>query len=134
MNIVPHRLIGSFILCMGFTSALADTETRSVDTTATLSATPEKVLQAFLNGDDLNAWWKVSRSLVEQEVGGVWSVTWDDWGPEKTQHAWVGVIETITAEKLVIGHLVMIEPVTPLLGPMQLEIVVKPAAGGSTSW
>ena len=131
MNRYSNSLASSFILFLGCTSALADSETRSVDTTANISASPAKVLQAFLNDDDLEAWWKVSRSLVEEKVGGVWSITWDDWGPEKTHHAWVGVIDTITPQRLVVGHLVMIEPDMPLLGPMQLEITVKPAEGGS---
>ena len=132
MNNVRNSIISSFILYLGFSVALADSNIRSVDTTATMSATPEKVLQAFLNSDDLESWWKVSRSLVEQKVGGVWSVTWDDWGPEKTQHAWIGVIETITPQRLVIGHLVMIEPDMPLMGPMQIEILVRPGTSGST--
>jgi uncharacterized protein YndB with AHSA1/START domain len=96
-----------------------------------ISASPEQVLQAFLSDNDLKAWWKVSRSLVEQKQGGGWSITWDDWGPEKTQHAWIGVIEEIAPDRLVVGHLVMIEPETPLPGPMQLEITVKPAAGAT---
>jgi len=134
MNRLAIKLTSSFILCMnfGFTIVLADTESRSVDTTATMPATPDKVIQAFLSDDDLKAWWKVSRSLVEGEVGGIWSVTWDDWGPEKTQHAWIGVIETITPQRLVVGHLVMIEPDMPLMGPMRLEISVRPVTGGST--
>ena len=132
MNSYSSSLVSSFVLFLACTLALADTETRSVDTTATISASPERVLQAFLKADDLEAWWKVSRSLVENKVGGVWSVTWDDWGPKKTQHAWVGVIETMTPQRLVVGHLVMIEPDMPLLGPMQLEITVQPTEGGTS--
>ncbi len=132
MNNAPKCLLSILILSMGTSFAIADDETRIVQATATMSATPENVLLAFLNNDDLEAWWKVSRSLIEQKVGGVWSVTWDDWGPDKTQHAWVGVIETITERKLVVGHLIMIEPGMPLMGPMQLEISVTPAASGST--
>ena len=131
MNRKPKLLATSLILLLAFASAIADTETRSVDTEVVISATPEKVLQAFLNNDDLKAWWQVSRSLVEPEAGGVWSITWDDWGPEQTQHAWSGVIEEITRNRLVIGHLVMIEPDMPLLGPMQLAITVQPAEGGT---
>ncbi|MCZ6826015.1 MAG: SRPBCC domain-containing protein [Gammaproteobacteria bacterium] len=119
------------LLLLACTAALADSGTRSVEATTTISARPDEVLGAFLDDDALKAWWKVSRSLVEQKQGGVWSITWDDWGPEKTQHAWIGVIEEITPDRLVVGHLVMIEPGMPLLGPMQLEITVKPADGGS---
>jgi hypothetical protein len=47
-----------------------------------MSASPEKVPQVYLNDDDLEARWKVSRSLVAKKVGGVWSIIWDDRGPE----------------------------------------------------
>ncbi len=132
MNSRPKLLAVSLLLHLGFSAALADTGTRSVDTDVIMSASPEKVLQAFLNDDDLKAWWKVSRSLVEPEAGGVWSISWDDWGQEKTQHAWSGVIEEITPNRLVIGRLVMNEPGMPLLGPMQLEITLQPAEGGTS--
>lgn len=132
MSRKSNFLVISLILLVGRTSALADIETRSVDTKVTISASPEKVLQALLHPEDLKAWWKVSRSLVEPKAGGIWSITWDDWEPEKTQHAWIGVIEEITPHRLVVGHLVMIEPDVPLLGPMQLEITVKLTERGSS--
>ena len=74
MNRLVTTLTCSFILCMGpgFTTALADTESRSVDTTAAMPTTPDKVIQAFLNDDDLKAWWNVSRSLVEQKAGAIY--------------------------------------------------------------
>ncbi len=132
MNSRSKLLAVSLLLHLGFSAALADTGTRSVDTEVVITASPEKVLQAFLNDDDLKAWWKVSRSLVEPEAGGVWSITWDDWGPEKTQHAWSGVIKEITPNRLIVGHLVMNEPGMPLLGPMQLEITVNPTEGSTS--
>jgi len=118
-------------LLFGFTAALADSGTRSVDTEANLSANPGEVMQAFLDEDDLKAWWKVSRTFVEPKVGGVWSISWDDWGEDKTQHAWIGVIEELTPTSMVIGHLVMIEPDMPLLAPMQIQIIVSAADGGT---
>ena len=131
MNTQARTFILSLLLFLGISVAFANTDTRSVDTEVVISASPEKVMQAFLGDNDLKAWWKVSRSLVEPKQGGVWSITWDDWGPEKTQHAWIGVIEKIAPNRLVVGHLVMIEPDMPLLGPMQLEITVNPARGGT---
>lgn len=118
-------------LLFGFSAACADSGTRSVDTKATLSARPEEVMQAFLTEDNLRAWWKVSRTFVDPKVGGVWSITWDDWGEDKTHHAWIGVIEELTPTRLVIGHLVMIEPDMPLLAPMQLEINVNATDSGT---
>jgi uncharacterized protein YndB with AHSA1/START domain len=131
MNTRIRILVFSLLPCLALSVALANTDTRSVDTEIIISASPKEVLQAFLSDDDLKAWWKVSRSLVEPKHGGVWSITWDDWGPEKTQHAWIGVIDEVTPNTLVIGHLVMIEPDMPLLGPMQLEISVSPTTGGT---
>lgn len=125
--------INTFLITLlfGLTAAFADSGTRSVDTEATLSASPDDVMQAFLDENYLKAWWKVSRTFVEPKVGGVWSITWDDWGEEKTQHAWIGVIEELTPTNLVIGHLVMIEPDMPLLAPMQIEINVSATDGGT---
>jgi uncharacterized protein YndB with AHSA1/START domain len=132
MKYTTSIFIFSLFLLLQSAVTLANAETRSVDTEVFISATPEKVIQAFLGDEELKGWWKVSRSLVEAKHGGIWSITWDDWGPEKTQHAWIGVIEEITPDRLVVGRLVMIEPDMPLLGPMQLEITVKPSEGGTS--
>ena len=112
--------------------ASAGAQTRTVETTVHVAASPEQVLRAFIDAGDLEGWWKVSRSLVEPEPGGVWSVTWDDYGEAKTQHSWVGVVEEVGPRRMMIGHLVMIEPDRPLFGPLQLEIVAEPANGGTS--
>jgi uncharacterized protein YndB with AHSA1/START domain len=132
MNIKPGSLPVLLACLLGITSTLAGTDTRTVETTRIISGSPEEVLNAFLDDGDLKAWWKVSRSLVEQKEGGIWSITWDDWGEEKTQHAWIGVVEELTPKRLLVGHLVMIEPGMPLFGPMQLEISVQPADDGTS--
>jgi uncharacterized protein YndB with AHSA1/START domain len=132
MNSKSKSLLILLASLLAFTSAFADAETRTVETTRTVSASPQEVLNAFIDESDLKAWWKVSRSLVERKQGGIWSITWDDWGEEKTQHAWIGVIEEIRPNRLLVGHLVMIEPDMPLFGPMQLEIIVSPVAGGTS--
>ncbi len=110
MSSKSNVFVISLILFLGSTSAGADSENRSVDTTANISASPGIVLQAFLQDEDLKAWWKVSRSLVEPRAGGIWSITWDDRRQAKTHRAWIGVIEEITPLGLVVGHLVMIGP------------------------
>lgn len=119
-------------LLLGVTSAMASPESRTVETTKIVSASPDEVLEAFLDDGDLRAWWKVSRSLVEAKEGGIWSVTWDDWGEEKTQHAWIGEIAELTPNRIVIARLLMIEPDMPLFGPLQLEIKVAPVDGGTS--
>jgi uncharacterized protein YndB with AHSA1/START domain len=131
MNVSRNLPVCFLFLLLTGTTAGADGETRSVNTEVFISASPEDVLHAFVDDDDLRAWWKVSRTLVEPEAGGVWSISWDDWGEEKTQHSWSGVIEVLSPNRLVIDRLVMNEPNMPLLGPMRLEIRVKPVAGGT---
>lgn len=132
MNRKSRTLIISLLILLGFSPALADSETRTVEAKMNISTSPEQVLKAFLDEGDLKVWWKVSRTLVEQKEGGVWAISWDNWGEERTQHAWTGTIQELTADRLVIGNLVMMEPDMPLLGPLRLEIIVKPAAGGTS--
>ena len=121
-------------LSLLFLSGMADAQTadRSVITIRHLHASPARVIEAFVDESHLGAWWQVTRSLVEPEVGGPWAVAWDDWGEERSQHSWTGVIREIGSGRLVIGNLVMIEPGMPLLGPMQLEVFAEPAEGGTT--
>ncbi len=114
------------------TGAPAGAQTRTVETTVHVAASPERVLRSFINAEDLEGWWNTSRSLVEAKPGGIWAVSWDDYGEEKTQHAWAGVVEEMEAGRLRIGHLVMFEPDRPVFGPLKLEIVVVPANGGTS--
>ena len=104
---------------------------RSVEAEALIPAPPAAVLQAFLGEAELSGWWQTTRSLVEPEAGGVWSIAWDDWGEEKSQHAWTGTIETLDEKRLVIANMVMMEPDMPLLGPMRLELRVQPEGDGT---
>ena len=131
MNRAVVAFISSLNILTASPLASADGETRSVITTREMPANPDEALAAFVDEGDLAAWWKVTRSLVEPENGGVWSIAWDQWGAEGTHHSWTGVIEEIAPDRLVISRMVMVEPDMPLLGPMRLEIAVEPTAGGS---
>jgi len=111
--------------------ASADDSSRSVVTARHIEASPAQVLDAFVRADDLAAWWYVSRSLVVPRDGGIWSVSWDDWGPEKTQHSWTGTIGELSADRLVVRDMVMNEPDLPLFGPMTLDIRVQPDGDGA---
>lgn len=106
-------------------------DSRTVETTVTIAASPGRAIQAFLRDEDLRAWWKVSRSLVVPEPGGVWSIAWDRWGEEQTFHSWTGVIRRLHEHYLFIDPLVQNEPDRPLFGPMALEIRAEPSADGT---
>ena len=128
---VRNKLL-AIIGVLVFANVSADTTDRTVRTVQHMSATPEQVIQAFLDNDELAAWWQVTRSLVDPEPGGVWAIAWDDWGADRTHHSWSGVIADIGPGRLVIENMVMIEPDMPLLGPMRLVILAKPDADGSS--
>ena len=130
---MKSKLVGfAVLLALLASAALAQQGDRSVITTRHMPATPEQVMQAFLNSDDLHAWWQTTRSFVEPKAGGIWAIAWDDWGEAKTHHSWTGVISKLTADRLVIGPMLMTEPDMPLLGPMVLEVYVEPAEEGGT--
>lgn len=106
-------------------------ETRTVKTTVVIDAEPARVIQAFLDDGDLKQWWRVSRSLVEPRAGGVWSVAWDNYGEQQTDHSWVGVIREIDTSRLLVDPLVQNEPDRPLFGPLALEVVAEPEGNGT---
>ena len=105
--------------------------TRSVEASVQIPARPERVLRAFLDAEDLRGWWKASRSLVEPEPGGLWSVTWDDYGAERSHHVWAGRIEEIGPRHLLVTDLLMVEPERRLFGPLQIEVRAEPSAEGT---
>ena len=107
-------------------------ETRTVETIRTIAASPSRVTEAFMAHDDLRGWWKVSRSLVERRVGGVWAIAWDHYGEAATHHAWTGMVRDLDDGRIVVAPLVQNEGhERPLFGPFALEIVAAAEAGGS---
>ena len=114
-------------------SELRPNGTRTVETTIRIDDTPpERLIQAFLQHGDLAAWWHVTRSLVEPVTGGVWSVAWDHYGKQHTDHLWVGVVSELEARRLVIAPLVQNEPDRPIFGPLALEIFAEGVSSGSS--
>ena len=55
MNNKSNIFVFSLLLLLGYRAALANSGTRSVETTTTISASPEELLNAFLDDDDLKA-------------------------------------------------------------------------------
>lgn len=106
-------------------------QTRTVETTVFIQASPERVIQSFIDPDDLEGWWEVTRSHVEATSGGTWSVAWDDYGEEQTHHVWTGVVREAQPRRLSVGNLVMVEPDRPIFAPLYLDISASPEAGGT---
>lgn len=114
-----------------FGSAVFADEPRTVEASVLLDASPEEAVDSFLDPGSLAGWWQVSRSHVDPRIGGVWAITWDDWGTEKTHHAWTGIIRELSATRLVIDPLVMDEPNRPLFAPLTLDVSAEAEGSGS---
>lgn len=98
---------------------------RSVQAQIEIQASPLRIIQAFLDAEDLRRWWGVARSLVQQKPGGLWVLAWEV-TTSGMKYVTSGIIETIHADGyLKITHLVYLHPEKHILGPMELEINVQ---------
>lgn len=98
---------------------------RSVQAEIEIKASPLRIIQAFLDAEDLRRWWGVARSLVQQKPGGVWAMAWEV-TTSGMKYVTTGIIETIHADGyLKITHLVYLHPEKHILGPMEMEITVQ---------
>jgi uncharacterized protein YndB with AHSA1/START domain len=99
---------------------------REVRAEIEVAAAPQAVLSAFTEVDAMREWWGVDRGLVERRVGGVWALTWEV-TERGFRYAQTGVIQALRpGELLHIGHLLYLNPERPVLGPMELTVVVVP--------
>lgn len=104
---------------------------KSVRSSVDLPVAPELALEMFLNLTHMQNWWGVERGLVELKVGGCWTVAWQI-SDKGFGYVSTGIIsEYEPVSKLKIDNMVYLNPEKPLLGPMTLEINVKPENGGT---
>jgi hypothetical protein len=100
---------------------------------ALTSASPARVLRAFLDARDLAGWWGVERSLVETSTGGVYAVTWG-LSEHGFRYVTTGTIGLYEPERILrIDHYTYFSPDRPILGPMSLMIQVARTANDTTS-
>lgn len=98
---------------------------RSVTASLEIKASPERILEAFLNQPDLNGWWGVERSLVDKKPGGLYTLAWGvtEYG---SKYVSSGIIKKYEPhEQLLIGDFVYINPEKPILGPLELNVRVE---------
>lgn len=98
---------------------------RSVEASITVAATPDEVLSQFLNLESMRGWWGVERGLVEARAGGVWAVAWGI-SSAGFHYASTGIIkEYRPGQRLSFDQMLYFNPERPILGPMQISIVVE---------
>ena len=105
--------------------------TRRVTRSVQIQASPERVLRAFLEPEQMKKWWGVARSLVEERKGGVWALAWGD-SEQGYKSVVSGVLKSFQPPKRIrIEPLVYFNPERPVLGPMRLSISVREKAEGT---
>jgi uncharacterized protein YndB with AHSA1/START domain len=103
--------------------------TRKVARSIQIQAEPGRVLNAFLELDELRQWWGVSDGLVEARKGGVWTLVWrQDAGGYR--YAVSGVIKSLApGKRLRIEPLVYMNAERTILGPMRLSLALSGKEG-----
>jgi uncharacterized protein YndB with AHSA1/START domain len=106
--------------------------TRTITSSISVNASPEEVLAAFTTSTLLEQWWKVERSLIDKEVGGLYLLSWKI-NQEGFGYVLTGVIEEyIPGQLLEIRRMAYFKPNHPIFGPMSLRIEVKATDPGTT--
>ena len=111
------------------------TEGLQVEFAVIVQATPERVLDAFFDADDLAAWWQVSRSVTVPRPLGTYSVEWTttEFRDEilgRLGGAFHGtVMEYRRGAELFIADAYWSPPDGDPIGPMALEVSCTPQGG-----
>ena len=102
---------------------------RAVQASITVPGTTSRALNAFLDADDLRAWWGVERALVEPREGGLYVLTWGV-TPQGFQYVTAGIIGRYqVGQSLRIDHLTYLNSARPILGPMSLTVHARAGEG-----
>lgn len=98
---------------------------KKVEVTIDISASPSRVIDAFIDPLLLSQWWCVERTLIVPKSGGLYTLVWNI---TETGMGYVssGIIrEYDPGSRLEIGNFVYLNPERPFLGPMNLSIEVE---------
>lgn len=104
---------------------------RKVEVNLLINATPEKIIDAFVNAERLKEWWHVEQSLIEPKIGGLYTLVWQisDQGFGYVSSGQIVSYDPLS--ELVIDNFVYLNPTKDLLGPMSLTVRVKPIESGT---
>lgn len=106
-----------------------ETSTRKVSRSVQVNAGAERVLQAFLDPEQMKQWWGAARGLVEERKGGVWALAWGD-AEQGYKNVVSGVLRVYhPGKRMRIEPLVYFNSERPVLGPMRLTISVREKEG-----
>ncbi|MDA2912840.1 SRPBCC domain-containing protein [Acidobacteriia bacterium AH_259_A11_L15] len=102
---------------------------RKVTRSVHIQASPERVLRAFLDVEQMKQWWGATRGLVEERRGGVWTLAWGEPG-QGYKYVVAAVVKSILpGKRLRLEPLVYFNAERAVLGPMRLSISVRERGG-----
>jgi uncharacterized protein YndB with AHSA1/START domain len=101
-----------------------ETSPRKVARSIQIHADPRRVLDAFLELDQLKQWWGASDGLIDARKGGLWTLGWKE-ATGGYKYVVSGVIKSLVPEqRLRIDPFVYMNAERSILGPMRLSISV----------
>ncbi|MBN1299918.1 MAG: SRPBCC domain-containing protein [Melioribacteraceae bacterium] len=104
---------------------------KNISTQIIIKTNSSKVYDAFTKPEHLRKWWDVSKVLIEEKPGGLYTLTWQK-DNKSVSYVSSGIIEKIIPSKqITIVNSVYINPSKSILGPMELAIKFKEQNGST---
>ena len=109
-----------------------------LDVTAVIAAPPGRVMKAFFDGEALQAWWQVSRSVTTPRALGAYAI---EWPPTDFRDDILGplggvfrgtVVEFHPGQGFFVADAFWLPPDGDPIGPMALDVSLKAEPGGAT--
>ena len=104
---------------------------RNVECGIDINVVPEKVIDAFIDPEQLQGWWSVERCFMDTKIGGTYLLLWgvSDAG---VKYMNAGIIESFhPSDHLHISNWMYVNPEKQILGPQHLKIDVSASSTGS---
>jgi uncharacterized protein YndB with AHSA1/START domain len=109
-----------------------------LDVTAVIAAPPGRVMKAFFDGQALQAWWQVSRSVTTPRPLGAYAI---EWPPTDFRDDVLGrlggvfrgtVVHCEAGKGFFVADAYWLPPDGDPIGPMALDVALTNEAGGAT--
>lgn len=104
---------------------------KTVDCRIEITASPQKVIEAFTNEQMLKNWWGVEKSFIDLKPGGIYTLAWFVTG-NGMKYISTGVIkEYMPGKKLLVGDYMYLSTERPFLGPLNLMVEASATDSGA---
>ncbi|RPI75190.1 MAG: SRPBCC domain-containing protein [Ignavibacteriales bacterium] len=104
---------------------------KKVESKIIINASPQDIIDAFLEFEQLKKWWNVERVLIEKKNGGIYSLAWNI-SEKGFKYISTGIINSYKpAHHLYISDYLYFNPEKQILGPMSLKVEVKEKKTGT---